>query len=95
MKPWEETWVVGPEGDDYYAPSGKTVRPHDRATSPFTADWIAQGVDDDDAHLIAAAPELYRALEELLALENYLDGPRAQRIIGNARAALSLARGER
>jgi hypothetical protein len=58
--------------------------------------WSAfAGIDDDEAtanaHLIAAAPDLYEALAEAAdPLSGYLCGPALDR----ARAALAKARGE-
>lgn len=51
-----------------------------------------------DAHLIAAAPELYEALEELFDAEwmvcNDYGGKRREIVIDKAEAALKKARGE-
>lgn len=61
------------------------------------ADWI-QTIDHPDAHLIAAAPEVYEALarcETLLSGIEFLDEPEVERDLMPAiRAALAKARGE-
>lgn len=50
-KPWEETWMVGPNGDDVGMPLE-----HGRVTVAFGP------MAEDDARLAAAAPDLARAL---------------------------------
>jgi len=49
---------------------------------------------DADARLIAAAPELYAALEAIIAWEQSEDGPFAWEVLDQAKAALAKARGE-
>lgn len=44
--------------------------------------------------LIAAAPDLYAALEAIIAWEHSEDGPLAWEVLGQAKAALAKARGE-
>lgn len=60
--------------------------------------YVAQYCDEADAHLIAASPEMYEALEALVDLQN---GPPLIReqvewnsAMDRARAALAKARGE-
>lgn len=47
-----------------------------------------------NAHLIAAAPELYEALEDVLYLFGQGDNPDEPKEVSVARAALAKARGE-
>ena len=61
--------------------------------------YQVRGIDTPDAHLIAAAPELYEALSELVeGLSESLTGITSvvgdSREITKARAALAKARGE-
>ncbi len=49
---------------------------------------------DANAALIAAAPELYAALENMVAWASLEDTPRLADLLGAARAALAKARGE-
>lgn len=49
---------------------------------------------EQNAHLIAAAPDLYAALEAIIAWEQSEDGPFAWEVLGQAKSALAKARGE-
>ncbi|WP_086638085.1 hypothetical protein [Acetobacter okinawensis] len=57
--------------------------------------YQVRGIDSPDARLIAAAPELYEALQRLVNVSAEIS-PEAQKadVIANARAALAKARGE-
>jgi hypothetical protein len=62
--------------------------------------WVPE--NDADWHLIAAAPDLYEALDDVLELENNtspfggeLQQDRIERTLEAARAALAKARGEK
>lgn len=64
-----------------------------------TFEWIQEPIkllcDPDNARLIAAAPELYEALERTLELlERNYPNPAPKGQISAARAALAKARGE-
>lgn len=100
-------WVIIPaieyDGDDdelegsYTSPAG--IEGDDG--SPVCAFGIAEGSgvlfeNEANYHLIAAAPELYEALSDALALlEQLYPKPARNGEIARARAALSRARGEK
>ena len=64
----------------------RSVRPEDM--------WFCPENRDANAALIAAAPELYAALENLVAWASLEETPRLADLLEAARAALAKARGE-
>jgi hypothetical protein len=59
--------------------------------------WFPEGIPEANARLIAAAPDLYAALDEvMLYLPDFADDdqPAIVNAVKNARAALAKARGE-
>jgi hypothetical protein len=108
MEKWEIRQGVGPFSDrenDY--------QPYDIVTVNFNEfDGVGERIctladgwgkkDKDRAHLIAAAPALYDALEECVIAIDWIKSPDASltdkgasRLLAKARAALKLARGEK
>ena len=59
-------------------------------------EWVAEldAQAEANAHLIAAAPDLYAALEAIISWDHQLDGPYAWEALEQAKAALAKARGE-
>lgn len=100
MKPWEETWHVDrPDGENIENQDGSTVFLSMKTPEDGRSKW------PERAHLAAASPELYRALERCNeVLESKLDEYEGQpphfgetlikeRVL-EALAALRKARGE-
>ena len=76
---WGTAWIFS------HSPDGGIDSPLD------DTDRLAMQIGLANAHLIAAAPELYEALEGMLAT---WCGPKKSVIVDEARAALAKARGE-
>lgn len=98
-KPWEQNWQAVIEDEDgepvcygIRDEHGADVVKTDTGVYPPTV---------EEGHLIAAAPELYRALRELLGLSRETDCgglsvyERWDRVQAAAEAALAKARGEK
>jgi hypothetical protein len=84
-------------GDDYQGLYG--AGPNNQVLYYFCGEGMSLGYNkhmDANAHLIAAAPDLYEALEDLIINDFGSDGwnSRMERIAIRARAALAKARGE-
>ncbi len=106
---WGWQLLVGPSGDGILC-GQKDDGPYDHllANLPIPAEFCKTGfyadersapcvhVMEADAHLIAAAPDLLEALEELMAdLEaNHVNGYRTEERLNAARAAIAKAKGE-
>ncbi len=94
--PWEVRDGYGPQCDVYQ--NGISGTRHIAYTGPMdpkTYPEICWSVDQANAHLIAAAPDMYEALEELEESAEYwgeYDVPLG--IVEHIQAALKKARGE-
>lgn len=88
-------WVVGsyvwPDG--YEDPDGPFVQIGETRWSPNKVDDPGSPQQKYDARLMAAAPDLYAALEHLVAWASLEETPRLSDLLGTARAALAKAKG--
>lgn len=85
MKPWEEEWWA--DGNDVWL-----VNEYDDVDKNDD-DALVANADGERAHLIAAAPDLYRALEAFMSDEP-TSAAQWLEIESQCRAALKKARGE-
>ncbi len=92
-------WVVGTDTFDNDGYSESVIAQKDGPLAvAFAIEVDVKNVDvrKHNARLIAAAPDLYEALSELLpfAQQAYVGGPDADALLAKARAALQRAEGE-
>lgn len=89
-------WHVAPDANSYSPPSVVVAGPDDYVIAEVFGDEAREGDDEAEvasaAHLIAAAPELYAALDELVATS--YSSPEWERVCSEAARALAKARGE-
>lgn len=83
-------WTPGPWSNDRIGEIAVSLGDDNIALVCFEGELNDEKECEANAHLIAAAPELYEALKEVVALSD-----RKQHAWDNARAALAKARGER
>ena len=91
--PWEIDWVECKTGDEVHWKVPTTIGPispdHNHWSGPYL------DVEEADAYLIAAAPDLLEALQHLL--NTMFDGPDesdAAHAVSKAREAIAKAKGE-
>jgi hypothetical protein len=104
VKPWDRTWDVVPSshgnGDIQAAPNGQCwiQVDHDPEFDTGDARWATADIKHATVHLIAAAPELFRALERAEKFMQTIWQDRAVRphdgVLDEMHAALAKARGE-
>lgn len=87
--PTEDTW----EFLSGLYPAEVHRKPWGHGSERIAAVWAYH--QNEAADLIAAAPELYRSLEELSRIIGYMNRPPAPPVLERAYAALKKARGER
>ena len=83
--PWEETWRIGDDKNDIF-----TGEEHDP-----NMEIVCYGAPIPRNYLIAAAPDLYRALADLCEYHTTPDRVWMPGALDAARAALAKARGTR
>lgn len=87
--PHKPTWMPW-----RYLAGGQIVGRDDKQVA-YLAGRMNDGNADISGNMMAAAPELYQALEGLMYLEDLTDHRKDGRAFEAARAALAKARGER
>jgi hypothetical protein len=93
--PLQETWVL-----DWDTEASPHYRPHVDAVVSMNGDRVvrtdcgAYTRCEADLHLIAAAPDLYRALEAIVRVAHFAHEGDRERLAGAAAAALAKARGK-